>query len=363
MPVCFASRLRRSKSAHPERVLFYAKILSKMAALCTVFRPTPPGKENMKRRILSLAIALLLALSLIGCAGTGNTSEVPSASSGNTETATPSSGTDSTEIRVTDLSGVSVTLEKTPSKVVSLVPSVTELLFALDAGNLIVGRDGSSNYPEQAEDIPVMGDYSGPNLELIVAAEPDVVFTSGKLQAEAEEQLRNAGIAVISAEAGTLEQINQSIELLGAVCGKKEQADTLCAQAGDMLKSLESRNISGVTAYYIVSTGEYGEWTVGPGSFIYDALTLAGVELITKDAEYAYPQYSLEAIAQANPYVIIADTYTTREYLESAEMFKDLDAVKNGRMIFIDADKASRPTLRFFEEMLSCTDSIKALTE
>ena len=302
------------------------------------------GKEQMKKLTLLTSLLLAAIICLAGC----NTA-TPDA------TATPQSG-----ITVTDLSGVTVTLDKAPTKVVSLVPSVTELLFEMGAGSLICGRDSYSNYPSQAAEIPVMGDYNGPNLELIVAAQPDVVFTAGKLQQDAEDKLRQAGIVVINAEAGTLEQVTTSIALLGDVCGKKEKAQQMVSQFRAGVDAIKALDIKKVSAYYMVSSGEYGEWSVGPGSFIFDALTLGGAELITKDMEYSYPQYSVESIVQKNPYVIIADSNTTLEYLQSHEALGELDAVKNGRVIIMDADTVSRPTLRFISAIKECLERMHA---
>ncbi len=289
----------------------------------------------MKKLIFLTTLLLAVVLCFVGC----NTS---------TQTDQP---TPSTHFTVTDLSGASVTFDKTPQKVVSLVPSVTELLFQMGAGSLICGRDSYSNYPADTANIPVMGDYSGPNLELIVAAQPDVVFTAGKLQQDAENKLRDAGIKVVSAEAGNIDQVKNCIELLGKICGKTDKAQSMQAEFQSGIDAIKALDTKKVTAYYMVSSGEYGEWSVGPGSFIFDVLTLGGADLITKDMQYAYPQYSVESIVEKDPYVIIADSNTTLEYLQSHQALGEIDAVKNGRVIIMDADIVSRPTLRFVQEI------------
>lgn len=316
------------------------------------------------KKTLTLLCSLMMCLCLLfGCAPpetpTGTLAITPSATPENTATLTPTQG----PITATDLAGREITLNSQPQKVVSLVPSVTELLYALGAQDMLCGRDSYSTYPQEAAELPIMGDYNGPNVELIVAAQPDVVFTAGALQAEAETQLTNAGITVITAEATTLDDIKLSIQLLGAVCGKGDQATALCAQADDYITQIKALAAGmDCTAYYIVSCGEYGEYSVGPGSFIYDILTMGGVTLITKDMEYAYPQFSIEAIVSSNPSVIIADSYAaTLETLQGMPGYKDLDTVKNGRVLFVDSDKASRPTVRFFEEMLACLKAIQEL--
>ena len=295
----------------------------------------------MKKFLTLLTVVTLALLALVGCNAPSTPSPTPNA-----------------ELTVTDLSGTSVTFDKTPQRVVSLVPSVTELIFEMGAGELICGRDSYSNYPQDTANIPVMGDYNGPNLELIIAASPDVVFTAGKLQQDAQARLRDAGIKVVSAEPATLEQIKPCIELLGAVLGKNQKAAQMITTLESGIAAIRALDTKKVTAYYMVSSGEYGEWTVGPGSFIYDALTLGGADLITKDMQFAYPQYSVESIVDKNPYVIIADSNTTLEYLQTHEALGKLDAVKNGRVIIMDADIVSRPTLRFITEIKKCIEKM-----
>ena len=299
----------------------------------------------MKKALTFVITVTLLLTLLVGC---------------NTTAQTPSPAPD-TLITVTDLSGTVVTFDQTPKKVVSLVPSVTELLFEMGAGSLICGRDSYSYYPAQAADIPIMGDYNGPNLELIIASAPDVVFTAGKLQQDAETRLRDAGIKVVNAEAATINDIKPCIELLGTVVGKSQQAAEMVATLERGIEDIKALNTKKVSVYYMVSSGEYGEWTVGPGSFIYDALTLGGAELITKDMQFAYPQYSVESIVENDPYVIIADTNTTLEYLQGHEALGKLDAVKNNRVIIIDADIVSRPTLRFITAIKNCIEEMHTL--
>ena len=91
---------------------------------------------------------------------------------------------------LTDGLGRTVEIPETVEKVVSLTAANTEIVYALGAGDLLVGADAYSDYPEEANDLPRMGDYAGPNVELIAAAEADVVLASTKLQQDAIEKMR-----------------------------------------------------------------------------------------------------------------------------------------------------------------------------
>lgn len=244
-----------------------------------------------KLTVSILTLLMLLAL-LAGCGAQ------PSAS----QSAAPSASQPA-ELKTTDFLGREITLSAVPEKIVSLTPSNTELLYALGLGGKVVGVDASSNYPEEAAGKTVVGDYSGVNVEAVVALAPDVVFSSTALQADTITALENAGIKVVASEAGTYAQLKESVSMIGTMGGAEQAAvDTLLHSIE--AKEAQLKALAGetpVSAYYIVSYGEYGDWSVGPGSFIFDVLTMGGVELITKDMAFAFPQYSLEQLTAARP--------------------------------------------------------------
>ena len=118
-----------------------------------------------------------------------------------------------------DMNGNAVTIEEQPDAVVSLTPSNTEILYALGAGDLLVGADAYSDYPEEANDLPRMGDYAGPNVELIAAAEADVVLASTTLQQDAIEKMEALGLNVVCVEPTGLDELYEGIVLIAAVVG------------------------------------------------------------------------------------------------------------------------------------------------
>lgn len=304
-----------------------------------------------KLTVSILTLLMLLAL-LAGCGAQ------PSAS----QSAAPSASQPA-ELKTTDFLGREITLAAVPEKIVSLTPSNTELLYALGLGGKVVGVDASSNYPEEAAGKTVVGDYSGVNVEAVVALAPDVVFASTALQADTITALENAGIKVVASEAGTYAQLKESVSMIGTMGGAEQAA------ADALLSSIEAKEaqlkaLAGetpVSAYYIVSYGEYGDWSVGPGSFIFDVLTMGGVELITKDMAFAFPQYSLEQLTAADPEWIINGAYgASLEELRAAQGYGELTAIKEGRFISADVDKMNRPTERLLDEAISVVSQIKA---
>lgn len=308
----------------------------------------------MKLKKLTISIlTLLLTLALLAGCGAQ-----PSAS----QSAAPSASQPA-ELKTTDFLGREITLTAVPEKIVSLTPSNTELLYALGLGGKVVGVDASSNYPEEAAGKTVVGDYSGVNIELVVSLAPDVVFSSTALQADTIAALENAGIKVVASEAGTYAQLKESVSMIGTMGGAEQTA------VDALLHSIEAKEaqlkaLAGevpVSAYYIVSYGEYGDWSVGPSSFIFDVLTMGGVELITKDMAFAFPQYSLEQLTAADPEWIINGAYgASLEDLRAAQGYGELTAIKEGRFVSADVDKMNRPTERLLDEAISVVSQIKA---
>ena len=248
-------------------------------------------------------------------------------------------------IRLTDMMDREVTIEKKVNKIVSLTPSNTEILYAIGLGDLIVGVDEYSNYPSDTANKQKVGDYTGPNLELIVSKAPDVVFASTKLQKSTIDDMVNAGIIVVAAEATSYSQIYESIELIGKVCQVTDESDKLindmknrAMAVYDRVKDLEKKSV-----YYVSSFGEYGDWTSGPGSFINDMLIMAGgAPFIT--INYPWIQYNVEDIIINNPEVVVSGlTDSEFDSLKQATGYKDLYAFKNGRVYNLDPDIISRP--------------------
>lgn len=243
---------------------------------------------------------------------------------------------------VTDIIGREVSVPKDVNTIVSLTPSNTEIIYALGLGDKLVGRDDYSTYPQQANSVPVMGDYNGPNVEAVIAAEADVVLAGNHLQQETIDSLQNAGCTVVCSEATTYEEIYKSIELIAAVCGAKPE---------ELVSDIKAR-ISSVkpddegtkpTVYYVMSYGEFGNWTGGNGSFINSAIELAGGECVTKDVDVQWVEYSLETLVEKDPDIILLSSLYTVEQLSAAAGYSDLTAVKEGRVFVIDIETVERP--------------------
>ena len=253
-----------------------------------------------------------------------------------------------------DLMGGEFTIDKAPEKVISLAASNTEIIYALGMGDRLVGVDVWSNYPTEAVALePKVGDFNGPDIEKIVALEPDVVFASTSLQGDAMLKLRELGIQVVSSEATSYAQIAQSIELIAGVIG---------ADASVLLDEMQSKQRTAEEAvagavrprvYYALSFGEMGDWTCGAGTFIDDIITMAGGVNVAHDGPVPWLMYSLEQLISDDPDIIlISGDADMVEALMALPGYSVLRAVSQGKVFAVDPDASSRPAPRLMDVML-----------
>ncbi|MGL4821156.1 MAG: helical backbone metal receptor, partial [Bacilli bacterium] len=159
---------------------------------------------------IKLWLSALLVVFLAAC-GTGTT-----------ETEAPK--TTGYPLTITDQTGTKVTIEKQPERIVSLMPSSTEIAYALGLGSNMVGVTEYCNFPVETKDVPKIGDLTT-NVEKVVAQKPDVVFADGGNAPEAIEKIRSLGIPVVVANAKTMKEVQDAIKLYGEVSNKNAEAE------------------------------------------------------------------------------------------------------------------------------------------
>ncbi|HYA87325.1 MAG TPA: helical backbone metal receptor, partial [Nitrospirota bacterium] len=186
-----------------------------------------------------------------------------------------------------------------PKRIVSLAPSMTEILFALGLGDNIVGVSTFCDYPEEAKKKPKIGGMSNPSLEAVLSLKPDVVvMTTDGNPKEFEERLTSMKIKTYVFEARTLRVLPQGIRSMAAALGVKDRGERLAQSIEDGVRKASRSaspgpdRASGKKVLFIV-------WpepliVAGPGTAIHDAITLLGYDNIASQAATAYPKYSIE---------------------------------------------------------------------
>ncbi|MEW6242379.1 MAG: ABC transporter substrate-binding protein, partial [Chloroflexota bacterium] len=242
----------------------------------------------MLRKILFLT--LLLALTLAACAPAVAEKEAAG-------------------MTLTDGLGREVALEAPAQRVVSLAPSNTEILFALGAGDKVVGRDEFSDYPEEAKALPSVGGSMGEySVEAIVALEPDLVLAAGINNPELVKQLEDLGITVYYlANPTTLEEMYVNLEIVAQLTGEDptKLTDSLKARVAAVDEKIAPLSSRPSVFYEIDATDPSKPYTYGPGTFGDLLISRAGGFNIASQVTDPYPQLSLEQIVTDNPSIII----------------------------------------------------------
>lgn len=259
-----------------------------------------------------------------------------------------SSNSQAQSISVIDDAGRQVTLTGPAQRIISLAPSLTELLFVAGAGNRIVGVSEYSDYPPQAQGIPVVGRYNLLDMEAIVAFGPDLIvaWQSGNPQA-AVQRLIDLGFNVYIAEPRTLASIAHQIENFGQLAGTQSTSDAASRYFNEQLDTLQSRyeDASEVSVFYQV-------WnepliSVGGDELINDIITLCGGHNIFSDQGLA-PKISIESVLARDPETIIASgmDIARPEWLDDWRRWPQMQAVSNDHLYFIPPDLVQRHSLR-----------------
>ena len=246
--------------------------------------------------------------------------------------------------------GREVTINEIPQRIVSHVPSITETLFALGLGERVVGVSDYCDYPEEAKLKPSVGNYFNPSIESIVALEPDLVLTDGHSDSIKQLDELEPPITYIVIDPKDIDGIFKDLELLGKVTGTEREAEKLIEDMQDSIAHIIAlvEGAPPVRVLYIIdATDPTLPWTAGPGSFVDWLITMAGGENIAAEAQGAWVQFSIEQIVSSDPEIIIlpakhGTAFTSPETLKGNPAWREITAVKQGRIRIIDGDLVDR---------------------
>ena len=252
-------------------------------------------------------------------------------------------------VSATDDVGRVVRLEAPASRVIALLPAATETLFALGAGDRVVGRTRYDEDPEVAH-LPSVGGGLDPNLEAIVALRPDLVVawespTGSRVRARLEE----LGIPVFAVATRDTLAIYRTIEGLGRLVGRDAAADSLSGHIRAQLDSVRAEVPPGPRPSVLYVVGTDPPMIAGTDNFIAELIEVAGGEPIAISGELqgVSPQVSLEELVRLQPDVVIfpvgADPSVSLERLADATGWRDLRAVREGRAAEVPAVLVNRP--------------------
>jgi iron complex transport system substrate-binding protein len=238
-----------------------------------------------------------------------------------------------------------VVLPDEPQRIVSLVPSVTETLFALGLEERIVGVTNFCTYPERARNKPQVGDYSAPNLEAIVLQRPDLIIISADSATPARlSKMEGLGLSVYVIYPKGLDATLSMFRALGQITGKEVAANQLVQQLTDTLTELK-KAVQGRKQPKILFCVMVQPLTVaGPETLAGDLIRAAGGENIVPAGSNRYPTWSYEALLLADPEIIIVSPHPgAPNPVDLFATWPELSAVRNKQVISVEPDWVLRP--------------------
>jgi iron complex transport system substrate-binding protein len=193
-----------------------------------------------------------------------------------------------------------------PQRIVSLTPSVTEILFALGAGDEVVGVSQYCDYPPEVTRLPKVGSFLTPNLEAIVALHPTLVIGIG-LSSEMREirALRETGCSIMTIQDDSVAEIEDSIRAVGGKIGRADAARALLEKLNAQIDAVHSRVAALPRVRVLMLVGHEPLIAVGPGTYLDDLLKLANADNIADSIDQQWPKLSVEYILAMRPEVIL----------------------------------------------------------
>lgn len=304
----------------------------------------------MKRNLPILLLTVGLLLSACGPTAPITPASVPA----------PTRAPAPDKMTFTDDLGHTIELNGYPKSIVSLSASTTEILFAIGAGNQVVGRDDYSLYPEEALQVPSVGAmWDELPSEAILALEPDLVLTAQIISEDQVQALRDLGLNVYwQANPTSYDGLFKNLRDIARLTGHEAEAETLIKSLDERVKAVQEK-VSNVserpsTFYELDATDPSNPWTAGSGTFIDYIISQAGGTNAASALEGDYAQISSEQLIAVNPDVILladAPYGTTAESVSERPGWDVIAAVKNKAMYPIDPNMMSVPGPRLVDAL------------
>ncbi|CAH0344990.1 ABC transporter substrate-binding protein [Bacillus sp. CECT 9360] len=304
------------------------------------------------KKLYSLLFLILLSIGVLAGCGDDQGKE----SNSNEKAKTEQGAEAAYPVKIKDASDQEVTIEEKPEKIVSLIPSNTEIAFSLGLDDEIVGVSDFDNYPEEAIKKEKIGGLEF-NVEKVISLQPDLVLahaSSGDSAKEGLQQIKDAGIDVIVVNnAQTFDQAYESITMIGTATGEKENAEKIVADLKAKFEEIKTAAAKipeedRKTAYIEVSAVP-DIYTTGKNTFMDEMLQTINAKNAAGDQE-GWVAIDQEAIIKGNPDTIIS-LYgpDSIKQIQTREGWQNLNAVKNEQIFEVNQDLVSRPGPRLAE--------------
>lgn len=308
------------------------------------------------KKLYSLLFALLLAVGVL--AGCGGGEDKPKEKSTAGEKQEVQQEVAAFPVTIKDAIDNDVVIDAKPEKIVSLIPSNTEIVFSLGMGDTVVGVNDFDNYPPEVAEIEKIGGMDF-NVEKIISLKPNLVLAhaSGVHNSkEGLQQLRDAGLTVLVVnDAVSFEEVYDSITMIGTATGEKEEAEKIIAGMKDKVEEFKAKaqeiKDEDKKSVFIEISPAPEIYAAGSNTFMNEMLSFINAKNTV--TEEGWPKLDPEAVIEKNPDVIITTHgYYTENPVEDVlkrDGWQDITAVKNKQVFNVDSDKVSRSGPRLVE--------------
>jgi iron complex transport system substrate-binding protein len=238
-----------------------------------------------------------------------------------------------------------VAINGTPQRIISLAPSNTEILFALGLGDKVVGVTDYCDYPPEALNKTKVGEYATPNIEKIVALNPNLILAGYGNPIEVVYTLAGLGLTVFGIKTTDLDDLLNDIRRVGEITDKEVEAQALTSAMASRIQAVTNQTAEleqRPRVFYIVWGGEGSAlWTAGSGTFIHELIEKAGGVNICQNIT-GYTTISIEDVLARDPEIIITSELSYDWALNATEL-ASTNASQTGRIYTLDDDLVQRP--------------------
>ena len=266
-------------------------------------------------------------------------------------TACAKQGHDSRTLR--DDFGDSVRIGAAPTRIASLNPATTEILFTLGAGSRVIGRTKYDLWPDSAKYVPVLGDGIRPNVEAVLGAHPDLVLLyASQDNRSAAERFRAAGVNTLSLKVDHISDFRRTTELLGAMLHDSTRAKTVIDSVQRTLDRVQAATRASERPTVFWHIWDAPLITIGSGSFMNELVDIAGARNVYTDITGPSGPIALEDVARRDPDFILAGPIGARQ-IESDPRWRIVRAAREKKILVVDTLLVARPSVRLGEAAVS----------
>jgi iron complex transport system substrate-binding protein len=245
--------------------------------------------------------------------------------------------------------GDSIRVSPPARRIVSLIPATTEILFAIGAGDRLVGRTHWDRWPDSATLVPDLGDGIRPNVEAVLAARPDLVVLYGSDDNRAAaERLRDAGVRTLALRVDSIAEFRRVTRLLGLMVGDSARGAAVVDSVDATMERVRAATRGRPRPTVFIRSWKTPLLTIGGGSFMTELLDIAGARNVYGELSAPSPQVTLEDVVRRDPDLVLASPEGRADILADPT-WRGVRAVREGRVLAFDYELVARPSVRLGE--------------